>query len=95
MNEIETFVSNIDSESFIVLYLNVRSMKKNFEIFQEFFKNLKFNFNVICLSKTWCESIDGTKNSNYKLNGYRSIKLGTSTREEGSVFFDVNLTLLN
>ena len=47
-------------------------MKKNFESFQEFFKDLKFNFSAICLSETWRESIDATKNSNYKLNGYRS-----------------------
>ena len=30
-----------------------------------------FNFSAICLSETWYESTDVTKNSNYKLNGYR------------------------
>ena len=69
VNETKTFVSNIDSESFTVFHLNIRSMKKNFESFQEFFKDLKFNFSAICLSETWCESVDATKNSNYKLNG--------------------------
>ena len=28
VNETKTFVSNIDSESFIILHLNIRSMKK-------------------------------------------------------------------
>ena len=70
VNETKTFVSNIDSESFTVLCLN--KYEKTFENFQEFFKDLKFNFSAICLSETWCESIDATKNSNYKLNGYRS-----------------------
>ena len=50
VNETKTFVSNVDSEFFTVLHLNIRSMKKNFEIFQEFIKYLKFNFSAICLS---------------------------------------------
>ena len=61
VNETKTFVSNIDSESFTVLQLNIRSMKKNFERFQEFFKDLKFNFSAICLSEICCESIVATK----------------------------------
>ena len=55
VNETKTFVSNIDSKSFTILHLNIRSMKKNFDIFQEFFKDLKFNFSAICLSEAWCE----------------------------------------
>ena len=62
VNETKTFVCNIDSESFTFLHLNIRFMKKNFESFQEFFKDLKFNFSAICLSETWCESIDAIKN---------------------------------
>ena len=58
VNETKTIISNIDSESFTVLHLNIRSMEKNFDIFQEFFKELKFNVSAICLSETWCESID-------------------------------------
>ena len=95
VNETKTFVSNIDSESFTVLHLNIRSMKKNSESFQEFFKDLKFNFSAICLSETWCESTDATKNSNYKLNGYRPFHQIRSAKEEGSVFFYMNLTLIN
>ena len=83
VNETKTFVSNIDSESFTVLHLNIRSMKKNFESFQEFFKDLKFNFSAICLSETWCESVDATKNSNYKLNGYRSFHQIRNERKGG------------
>ena len=64
VNETKTSVSNIDSESFTVLHLNIRSMKKNLERFQEFFKDLKFIFSAICLSETWYESVDATKNSN-------------------------------
>ena len=46
--------------------------KKTFASFQEFFKDLKFNFSANCHSETWSESIDAKKNSNYKLDGYRS-----------------------
>ena len=52
---------SISSDSFLVLQINVRSMQKNFEKFQEFFKTLKFNFSTVCLSKTWCDSLDSTK----------------------------------
>ena len=85
VNQTKTFVSNTDSESITVLHLNIRSMKKNFEIFQEFFKDLKFNFSAICLSETWCESIDPTKKSNYKLNGYRSFHKTRSERKGGGL----------
>ena len=67
VNETKISVGNIDSESFTVLHLNIRSMKNNFESFQECFKDLKFNFSAIYLSETWCESVDATKCSNYKL----------------------------
>ena len=40
---------SISSDSFLVLHINVRSMQKNFEKFQEFFKTLKFNFSAVCL----------------------------------------------
>ena len=51
VNETKKFLSNIDSESFTVLHFNIRSIKKKFESFQGFFKDLKFNFSAICLSK--------------------------------------------
>ena len=89
VNQTETFVSNIDSESFTVLHFNIRSIKKNFEIFQEFFKDLNFNFSAICLSDTWCESIDATKNCNYKLNRHRSFHKVRNKRKGGGlcIFF--------
>ena len=87
-NETKTFVSNIESESFTVFHLDIRSMKKYFESFQEFFTDLKFNFSAFCLSETWCESIDTTKNSNYKLR-YRSFHQIRNERKGGGlcIFF--------
>ena len=48
VNKTKTYGNNIDSESFTVLHLTI-SMKKNFESFQEFLEDLKFNFKAICL----------------------------------------------
>ena len=45
-------------------------MKKNFENFPEFLKNLSVSFSAICLSETWCESQDESQNSDYILSGY-------------------------
>ena len=49
---------------------------------------------------TWCESIDATKNSNYKLNGYRSFHQIRNEHKGGglciflreSYTFDLNIT---
>ena len=48
IDDAKTFVNNnISSDSFSVLHINIRSMQKNFEKFQEFFKTLKFNFSAV------------------------------------------------
>ena len=47
-------------------------MQRSFEKCQEFFKTLKFNFSAVYLSQTRCESLDSTKDSNYRLHGYES-----------------------
>ena len=61
----KTFVNkNISSDSFSVLRINIRSMQKNFEKFQEFFKTLTFKLNsasAVCLSETRFDSIESTK----------------------------------
>ena len=44
-----------------VLHINIRSIQKNFEKFQELSKTLKFNFSAVCLSEIWCESFFNKK----------------------------------
>ena len=62
IDDTKTFVNNsISSDSFSVLHINIRSMQKNYEKFQGFFKTLKFNFSAVCLSQTWCDSSESTK----------------------------------
>ena len=79
--------ANISSDSFSVLNINIRCMQNNFEMFQEFFKALKFNFSAVCLSETWCDSLDSPKNLNYRLHGYKSFHQTRDGRKGGGLFF--------
>ena len=47
---------------------------------------LKFNFSAICLSGTSCESLDSTKNSNYRLHGCNSFYKTRDGRKGASLF---------
>ena len=78
---------NISSDSFSVLHINIRCMQNKFEMFQEFFKALKFNFSVVCLSETWRDSLDSPKYSNYRLHRYKSFHQTRDGRKGGGPFF--------
>ena len=56
MTEVKSSLASFDPNAFSVLHLNIRSMKKNFENFKDFLKNLSVSFSAICLSEAWCES---------------------------------------
>ena len=56
MTEVKSSLKVLDANAFSVLHLNIRSMKKNFENFKEFLKNVSVSFSTICLSETWSES---------------------------------------
>ena len=43
---------NFSKESFSILHLNIKSMKKNFEAFEDFYKSLNTIFSIICVTKT-------------------------------------------
>ena len=82
VNKTKIFASNIDSESLTICNLNIRSVYSK----ENFFKDLKFDFSAICLSETPLTNL---------MNIDLFIKFGTSAKEEGSVYFYVNLTLMN
>ena len=87
MTAVKRSLARFDPNTFSVLHLNIRSMKKNFENFKEFLKNLNVSFSVICLSKTWCESQDELQNSNDILSGYNFfMSIGNTAEEEECVF---------
>ena len=40
------------SDTFSVLHLNTRSLRKNFEDFKELYKTLNLKFSIVCFSET-------------------------------------------
>ena len=68
--------------SFSVFHLNIRSIKKCFEIFNTFLFSLDFTFNIIFFSETWCA---GSDNFIYDLLNYTSNNQKGSDRRDGGV----------
>ena len=60
------------AKTFSILHLNIRSMTKNFETFQEYYNSLNVNFSKICLSETWTNDNNLGKNS-FQLEGYKPV----------------------
>ena len=51
-------LSGISShDSFSILHLIIRSIKKNFHNFKLFFSTLGFSFSIICFSETWPDEV--------------------------------------
>ena len=69
--EFHNFLDN-SSDQFSVLYLNIRSIKKNFENFKLFLNSINFTFSVICLSETWWDDLATIEKSLYELPNYNS-----------------------
>ena len=59
------------AKTFSILRLNIRSMTKIFETFQEY-NSLNVNFSKICLSETWTNDNNLGKNS-FQLEGYKPV----------------------
>ena len=55
-DEVRDQLKSLQLNSFSVLHLNIRSMKKHFEAFQDFIESLNFKFSAICLSETWFQT---------------------------------------
>ena len=69
-SEIDKNFQNFSKESFSVLHLNIRSMNKNFEAFQDFYKSLNTKFSISCLTETWANDSDVNQNSLFQLEAY-------------------------
>ena len=67
--EFQKFIDSSSHDSFSILYLNIRSIKKNFDNFELFFSTLGLSFSVICFSETWLNEVG---NSLYELPNYTS-----------------------
>ena len=57
-------------DTFSVLHLNVRSLRKNFEDFKELYKTLNLKFNIVCFSETWADDNKLENDSLIQLPGY-------------------------
>ena len=53
------------NDSFSVLHVNMRSLKKNFEKLKLLLSKINFSLKVICLTETWCEDERFEKTSMY------------------------------
>ena len=76
-----------------MLYLNIRSLQKNFDSLFKLLIMLKSEFKVICITETWCS--DNSKNHNlFKLQQYKSIQQVRRTGKGGgiAVFLHESLT---
>ena len=54
---------------------------------------MKLNFSAVCLLETWCDSLDSTKNSSYRLHGYKSFPQTRDGRKGGGLCIFLRSTL--
>ena len=88
--EFQKFIDSSSHDSFSILHLNIRSIKKNFDNFKYFFSTLGFPFNVICFSETW---LDEVGNSLYELRNYISKHQVRDDRKGGRVSMYIHNSL--
>ena len=69
-SEIDKNFQNFSKESFSVLHLNIKSMNKNFEAFQGFYKSINTKFTIIRFTETWANDSDINQDSLFQLEGY-------------------------
>ena len=67
---VELHSSEKDAPS--ILYFNMRSLNKNFEILKVLSAELCFGFQMICLTESWC-SADGDNENIFGLPGYPKV----------------------
>ena len=57
-------------DTFSVLHLNIRSLRKNFEDLKELYKTLNLKFSKVCFSETWADDDKLENDSLIQLPGY-------------------------
>ena len=88
--EFQKFIDSSSHDSFSILHLNIRSIKKNFENFKLFFSFLGFSFSVICFSETWLVEVG---KSLYELPNYISKPQVRDDRKGGGVSIYIHNSL--
>ena len=92
-NEAFEFLSNNNNNSFSLLHINIRSLKKNIDSLKLLLSEIKFEFKTICLTETWCNEEDAGEDSLFHLPQYTCIHQVRSDRRGGSVCIYVHNSL--
>ena len=58
------------SDGLTMVTFNIRSIKKNFDNFEQLLCRLKCKIHIICLTETWLNDLDNI--NDYKLDGYHT-----------------------
>ena len=70
-NEIESFLSEIEiSETINAIYVNIRSLSKNFDNLLDTLRDSNYSFNILCITETWCTDSTLKSNSNLHLPNF-------------------------
>ena len=88
-NSFTEMISDMDTDhiNFSLLHLNVRSLPKNFDAFNEYLQCIEYNFSVIGLSETWFTDIS---HDSYSLTGFKCISKHRDSRKGGGVALYIN-----
>ena len=78
---------------FSLLCFNIRSLSKNFNDFKTMLAGLNYNFHIICLTETWCQSFEIAQNSNFNIPGYKTIHQPRARGIGGGVCFFIHNSL--
>ena len=71
---------------FAILNINIRSMTKNFSNFLEFYKDINFYFDVICITETWEDKeAPLSNNSLFNLPHYKLVSRPRTSSKGGGV----------
>ncbi|XP_065667861.1 uncharacterized protein LOC136088125 [Hydra vulgaris] len=73
----------MDDNSFSILHINIRSLKKNFESLKQFLYKIKINFQIICLSETWCQDKNVENDSYFQIPNYNVVHQIRDLGKEG------------
>ena len=85
---------NLLKSSFSVLYINIRSMNKNFEKLREYLSQVKGNFSIIALTEMWCSYDKADKNTLWQLPNSTVIhQIRNSGQKGGGIGIYVHNTL--
>ena len=75
--------NSLSKNSFSILQINIRSMNKNFEKFEEYLNVVKGRFSIIALTETWCNNDRADQNSFWQIPNYTPIDQIRQTELKG------------